>query len=248
MNFQLESFWIPVIKTLAGNIEPMELKFSVEPDSREKLRGLKVGYLVFENCKVEKTNEQTDALVKAATAQVMARYQNPDNIEKDAIIDGMRSLFRDLGIDPKKERPAGEALIVRVVKGKGIYRINTPVDINNAISMMSAYPCSVYDLEKIGGRAVFLVGKEGQNYPGLGGREVKAQNRLLVRDEASIFGGPGADSDRTAVNLETKKILMLIYCPKNSEQAFLEKVMDKAKAMMSICGAKPAGSGVYEIA
>jgi DNA/RNA-binding domain of Phe-tRNA-synthetase-like protein len=225
----------------------MNLTFTVDPESKEKLKGLKVGYISFENVKVEKTNEQVNTLVNAATTQVKNRFPNPDAISQDKIIQGMRQLFYDIGLDPTKERPSGEALIRRIVKDKGIYRINTVVDINNVVSMTSAYPCGVYDADNIKGGITFLVGKAGENYEGLGGREVNSENRLLTRDEESIFGGPTADSKRTSVTENTPSVLMLIYCPANSEKAFLEKVIEKAKAMMSLSGAAAKESGVYEI-
>ena len=225
----------------------MELKFSADPESREKLKGLKVGYIQFADCTVEKSHEQVDNLVNAASNQVKERFKTIEQMSQDLIIQGMRQLFTDIGLDPTKERPSGEALIRRIVKGQEIYRINTVVDINNVISMTSAYPCGVYNSDKINGGITFLVGKAGQNYPGLGGREVNSENKLLSKDEESIFGGPTADSQRTAVTNETKNVLMLIYAPKNSELAFLEKVMEKAKKMIALTGAKAIGYGVFEI-
>lgn len=225
----------------------MDLDFNTDPDSKEKLKGLKIGYICFEGAKAEKSNEQVDTLVKAATAQVTQRFQDPGQMTQDLIISGMRQLYYNIGLDPTKERPSGEALIRRIVKGKGIYRINTIVDINNVISMTSAFPCGVYDSDKIQGNITFLVGKAGENYEGLGGREVNSENRLLTRDEISIFGGPTADSQRTAITLETRNVLMLIYCPGNAEAIFLEKVMEKAKSMMSLTGASAKQSGIFEI-
>jgi DNA/RNA-binding domain of Phe-tRNA-synthetase-like protein len=225
----------------------MNPTFTVDSESKEKLKGLKIGYIQFENCKVEKSNVQVDTLVNAATNQVKQRFQDPELMTQDKIIQGMRQHFYDIGLDPTKERPSGEALIRRIIKGKGIYRINTVVDINNVISMTSGFPCGVYDSGNIKGGITFLVGTAGQNYEGLGGREVNSKNRLLTKDEESIFGGPTADSARTAVTDETKNVLMLIYAPKNSEQVFLEKVIDKAKSMMSLTGAAAKESGVYEI-
>jgi len=225
----------------------MNLAFAVDPDSKEKLSGLKIGYILFEGAKVEKSNEQVDTLVNAATAQIKQRFQNPELMNQDAVLSGMRDHYYAIGMDPTKERPSGEALIRRIVNGKGIYRINTVVDINNVVSMTSGYPCGVYDSDNIRGAITFLVGKEGQNFEGLGGREVKSENRLLSRDEESIFGGPTADSKRTAVTDGTRNVLMLLYCPKNSEKVFLEKVMVKAKAMMGLTGATAKGAGVFEI-
>ena len=64
-----------MIKNKALKNDFMELIFSVDPDSFEKLKGLKVGYISFENVLVEKSHEQVDNLVNAASNQVKERFK-----------------------------------------------------------------------------------------------------------------------------------------------------------------------------
>jgi DNA/RNA-binding domain of Phe-tRNA-synthetase-like protein len=80
-----------------------ELIFNVDQESKEKLKGLKVGYISFENVKTEKSNETVDKLVTAASAQVNQRFNNTDAISQDAIITGIRELFYNIGLDPTKD-------------------------------------------------------------------------------------------------------------------------------------------------
>lgn len=43
----------------------------------------------------------------------------------------VRAIFRDWGVDPSEYRPSSEALLRRIVQGKGIYRVSNVVDIGN---------------------------------------------------------------------------------------------------------------------
>jgi len=207
--------------------------FETDEESKGRLIGLTIGYLQFENVRNGKSNEISDSIVEAACSAVQKKFPEPDDILEDTVVLATRALFSSIGRDPTKERPSGEALIRRVAKGKGIYRISIVVDINNAVSMLSGFPCGVYDASKIeGGAVTVLLGGEGLEYEGLGGRMVEAGNRLLTADSRSVFGGPTADSLRTAVTEGSEQILMIIYSPPGIEPAMLKATMDRASLFM----------------
>jgi DNA/RNA-binding domain of Phe-tRNA-synthetase-like protein len=219
--------------------------FRTDENAKEKLHGLVVGYLQFENVE-NKTNDITDSVVEAACTAVKNKFTTPESILDDTVIIATRKLFSSIGRDPTKERPSGEALIRRVVKGKGIYRINAVVDINNAVSLLSGFPCGVYDAAKIEGGITILLGEPGTQYDGLGGRKVEAENRLLTADAQSVFGGPTADSARTQVSDDSREVLMLIYSPPGIEPAMLKATMEKASLLMQrATGCKEAFRGMH---
>lgn len=47
----------------------------------------------------------------------------------------VRATFRAWGVDPSKYRPSSEALLRRVLQGKGLYRVLNIVDIGNVGSI-----------------------------------------------------------------------------------------------------------------
>jgi len=230
--------------------EGMErFSFKTKGPSEERLKGLTLGYLLFTRVKNEKSNETIDSTMEAASNVLKKRFPTAESILEDTVVSATRKLFSSVGRDPTKERPSGEALIRRVVKGKGIYRINTVVDINNVISLLTAFPCGVYDAAKIeGGTITILLGTPGLEYEGLGGRKVEAENRILTADSKSVFGGPAADSARTQVTTETKEVLMLIYSPPGIEIPMLKATMEKASLLMQhASGAQEAYRGLHTI-
>jgi DNA/RNA-binding domain of Phe-tRNA-synthetase-like protein len=226
----------------------MQPKFLTDSASKKLLAGLKIGYIVFRDLVVEKSNTTCDILMANTVDMVRKRFPDIGKANEDPVLKACRSLYSAIGVDPTKDRPSGEALIRRVASGNGIYRINTVVDTNNAISMSFGHPCGVYDLDKIVGTVAFKLGASGEKYAGITGKELDAENKILTSDEEGIFGGPTADSARTSVTLGTKSVLMLIYHPPNAPQEELLRALEMAKKEMVVCnGGKTGESGIFEI-
>src|SRR5713226_6971207 len=57
----------------------------------------------------------------------------------------VRAMFRAWGVDPSRYRPSSEALLRRVVQGKGLYFISNVVDISNLGSIESGWPYGTYN-------------------------------------------------------------------------------------------------------
>ncbi len=208
-------------------------EFKVEESARTKLAGMSIVYAYFSGVANSKESIRINNEVDKICRATIEKFKDQQKIGENETIKGIRTLFSRTGIDPTKERPSGEALIRRVVNGKGIYRINTVVDINNIISLSTGCPCGVYDADKIEGEKIaVIIGYPGQTYAGIGGKPLNAENRILTADEKSVFGGPTADSGRTAIDLGSKEILMLIYCPKNADAPFIEAALAEAKRLI----------------
>src|ERR1700733_1060167 len=61
----------------------------------------------------------------------------------------VRSMFRAWGMDPSKYRPSSEALLRRIVQGKGLYRVSNVGDVGNLTSIETGWPLGCYDRAKI---------------------------------------------------------------------------------------------------
>ncbi|HEY8893070.1 MAG TPA: phenylalanine--tRNA ligase beta subunit-related protein [Clostridium sp.] len=59
-----------------------------------------------------------------------------------------REIYKKLGKVPSKYRLSSEALIRRILQGKGVYKINNIVDINNLISLKSKFPVGYFKICK----------------------------------------------------------------------------------------------------
>jgi len=121
-----------------------------------------------------------------------------------------RRAYKALGKDPARYRAASEALLRRLNQGKGLYRVNTVVDVNNLISLRSGLPIGTYDLDHVQGPVTFRRAGAGESYVGIGRGPLNLEGLPVFADDAGPFGSPTSDSERTMVRLETRRILMVL--------------------------------------
>jgi DNA/RNA-binding domain of Phe-tRNA-synthetase-like protein len=141
----------------------------------------------------------------------LAATIKPEQINSVPQIAAMRSAYKALGKDPSRYRGSAEALLRRVLQGKGLYQINSVVDINNLVSLESLNPAGTYDLEKITPPIELRIGAAGESYKGIGKDLINIEDLPVFDDSAGAFGSPTSDSERAMVRLETRKILMVIF-------------------------------------
>lgn len=124
-----------------------------------------------------------------------------------------RALYRALKLDPTKTRPSSEALIRRVITGRGLYRINRVVDTCNLCSMDIALPIGLYDTDAVRWPVTLRSGREGEGYAGLGKDHVNVSGRYALVDQEGPFGNPSSDSFRTRITEETSACTFVIFAP-----------------------------------
>lgn len=78
-----------------------------------------------------------------------------------------RELYNALGMEPTRHRPSSEALLRRVLQGKGLYRLDPIVDCGNLFSLAHSLPLGLYDREHIEESITLRLGFEGESYPGI---------------------------------------------------------------------------------
>ena len=159
---------------------------------------------------VQKHNEALWCEIDQHLAHLAATIK-PEQINTVPQIAAMRSAYKALGKDPSRYRGSAEALLRRVLSGKGLYQINSVVDINNMVSLESLNPAGTYDLEKITPPIEFRIGAAGESYKGIRKDLINIENLPIFADALGAFGSPTSDSERAMVSLETRKILMVIF-------------------------------------
>ena len=115
-------------------------------------------------------------------------------------------------IRDRKIRPAAEALIRRILSGKGLPTINTLVDAYNLASAESCIALAAFDAEKIEGDLVMRFAEEGEKFLGIGMKSPKTLNggEIVVADSRSLIAiYPYRDADHSKVTLETNRIYLM---------------------------------------
>lgn len=159
-------------------------------------------------------NSPTSELLKNEIedyAQKLQKAYTTESLKNQPGIAATRSAYKAFGKDPSRYRPACEQLARRIVQGKGLYYVNTIVDIVNLASLFSGYSTAALDAAHIIGNNIVLgIGKEGEPYEGIGRGVLNIENLPVYRDGSCGFATPTSDSIRTMINENTNKLLMLI--------------------------------------
>ncbi len=139
------------------------------------------------------------------------KSQTVDTIKHIPAIEATRAVYRKCGKDPSRYRPSGEALIRRVLKGKGLYQIDTAVDLINMASIAYGYSIGGFDYDKIAGdRIVLGIGREGEPYEGIGRGMINIEGLPVYRDDQGGIGTPTSDNERTKIDASTSHLLALV--------------------------------------
>lgn len=182
------------------------MKISISKELKEISKDLALGCLFAE---VEVT-EENDELWKLINNEINYMEENYviEDISKNEQLKAAKACYRALKKDPTRYRISSDSLMRRIVKKKGLYKVNSIVDINNLISIKSGMSIGAYDAEKIVGDVNYTLGTKEDVYYGIGRGQINIENLPVLEDSKGKFGSATSDSERTIVTKETKKIYM----------------------------------------
>ena len=186
----------------------------------------RVGCLQY-RVKVEKKNEELWKYLKKDIFRKTKDEIFDYGVNEIPNIKESRAAYKAFGKDPSRYRVSSEALIRRIGQGKGLYEVNTVVDVNNLISIESGFSAGSYDVEKLGDRLVFRIGKKGETYQGIGKDEVNIEALPVLSDEEGAIGSSTSDSRRAMITEDAREVLTLIYSFSDNQD--LEKAMESGK-------------------
>jgi DNA/RNA-binding domain of Phe-tRNA-synthetase-like protein len=169
---------------------------------------LDVELVTLELDELEVTEPRDDFELEVARATQAARSGETGSVAR------ARALYRRFGVDPTRVRPSSEALLRRLKKGEPLPRINSLVDVANALSIQLQVPVGLYDLGKVrGDELVVRLGAEGEGYTGIGKEHVNVAGRICVADAEGPCGNPTADSARTMITIDTERAAWIYFLP-----------------------------------
>jgi DNA/RNA-binding domain of Phe-tRNA-synthetase-like protein len=134
----------------------------------------------------------------------------PRGVLESPQVETVRKAYKSLGKDPARYRGSAEALLRRIVAGKGFPQINAVVDVINLVSVESRLPIGLYDLAHVTGEIIFRAGRAGETYKGIGKYDLNLEGLPIFCDAAGPHGSPTSDSERTMVTAATKQVLGII--------------------------------------
>jgi len=152
-----------------------------------------------------------------------------DSLAEAPAIRAVRAMFREWGMDPSKYRPSSEALLRRVVQGKGLFPVSNAVDICNLGSIETGWPYGCYDRSRIRPPIVLRYGAPREMYEGIGKKMWHLDGRPVLADLDGPFGSPISDSTRSMITESVREILVVSYVPDGAPDSGIDEAMERLR-------------------
>jgi DNA/RNA-binding domain of Phe-tRNA-synthetase-like protein len=189
-----------------------------------ELRDVKLGVVEADAVRVAPADENLSRLMDDICNRKLREF-TIETLAEGESTRTVRSMFRAWDMDPSKYRPSSEALLRRIVQGKGLYRVSNVVDVGNLISIETGWPLGCYDRAKILAPIEFRHGRTGERYEGIGKRTWHLEGRPVLADPDGPFGSPISDSTRSMITEAACDVLVVIYAPAATSDASIEVAM-----------------------
>ena len=221
--------------------------FSIDRDLKEKCPSISVGTAVIRGVSITKTDHELEnekeLMLKSLenlTTEELGEYEETKSY---------RSLYKEMGVDWHSRRPSPEALLRRIALKKGLYTINTCVDAYNLVVMKNRISVGAFDLDRLKLPTVLRLAKEGEQIHLLGD---ESPTNYTDR-EIAYFDQDGGynidfnyrDAQRTAVQLETKNIIINVDGIYDITPQDVERVLrETCDIILKYCGGEVTEFGV----
>lgn len=162
-------------------------------------------------CRISNTESDTELWREITEEERKIRSSvKLEEINKWTPVFATRQVYKKLGKDPNRYRPSAEALRRRILRELPLYKIDTAVDITNLISIRTGYSIGGFDIDKIDGPLILGVGKPGEVYRAIGRGKLNIDGLPVYRDNIGGVGTPTSDEERTKININTTRLLLII--------------------------------------
>jgi DNA/RNA-binding domain of Phe-tRNA-synthetase-like protein len=211
---------------------------------RVELPAVKLGIVEADDVKVVLAHPELARLMDEICEQKRREF-SIETLGDAEPVRAVRAMFREWGMDPSKYRPSSEALLRRVVQGKGLYRVSNVVDIGNLGSIETGWPYGCYDRSQIRPPIVFRHGAAGERYERVGKEMWHLEGRPVLADSEGPFGSPISDSTRTMVTEATTQALIVLYTPQRaSDEAVADAISNLDKRLSQFATASVIRSAI----
>lgn len=212
---------------------------SIHSPLQERFPQLRVLTRQIRGVKVERKNKELEGFKDQVMKQVRERY-DLESLRDLPVFRAYRDFFWRVGIDPTKNRPAAEALIRRILRGKTIPCINTLVDAYNVASIQTEIALAAFDAGKLKGDLLMRFAVGGEEFLGIGMEKplILQGGEIVISDgEKLVAIYPHRDADNTKVTEATKDVLLLVCgVPGIPEATLLKATRVAVEYITKFCG------------
>ena len=149
-------------------------------------------------------------------------------------------------------KPASEFLL-RAALADDFPLVNPPVNVNNAVSLESGLPGSIFDTDLSGTELLIRRGRRGESYVfNPTGQAIDLEDLLLVcrktTDGWEPCGNPVKDAMTTKIHPQTQNVVAVLYAPADKPSDTLEQWGERyAEHLSAHCRARETGFTVLTL-
>jgi lysyl-tRNA synthetase class 2 len=213
--------------------------FSISDDLRRDFPGMFFAYCEIKDLRIKKADNDLEKLKKTTIEDKSTL--SLEEIGKIKPIKNYRELLSKTGVDFNSKRPYPEALLRRIVQGKGLYNINTAVDAYNIAVIETGVGLGGFDANKIGGCVELRYSKNGEEARLLGDDKVTRlkDGQIVYSDQEKILtiNINYRDIEETKITSATKDILLFADgAPDIPEEVVTEALNRGTQLIKKYCG------------
>jgi len=187
------------------------MRLSVDARVSSEFPGLQVVPSPLEGLHIVERRPDLDHLKSELEAALRAGHA-ADALKDEPRVRAYRDFFWRLGIDPTKVRPASEALVRKVVRGRPLPAINTAVDALNVASIETNVAFAAFDADLLAGDLTLRYARAEELFLGIGmDAPIVLTGRELVIDDtrALVAVYPYRDAHATRLTTSTRRAFVL---------------------------------------
>lgn len=151
-----------------------------------------------------------------------------------------RDFFWKIKVDPTKTRPAAEALIRRVLRGRPLPKINSLVDAYNLASMKSEIAFAAFDADELGDSLLMRFAVEGEEFLGIGMAKTVhlTGSEVVIADNGKLVAiYPYRDAEEAKITQKTRNVLFIACGVPGIDEEKLRLALDLSfKFVTRFCG------------
>jgi DNA/RNA-binding domain of Phe-tRNA-synthetase-like protein len=213
----------------------------IQSNLQSRFPGLAAQIVKFYNVNVQRELQELEDYKIKVINNTQAKWE-VEKLRETHVFRAYRDFFWKLDIDPTKNRPAAEALIRRVLRGRPIPKINTWVDAYNLVSITSTIPIASFDLDLLEGELYMREAKTGEEFLGIGMRKpvnMKGGETVIEDGTRLVAIYPYRDADYSKVSMKTTNVLMLMCgAPGITLERLNASALEAEKVLPRFCGGK----------
>ena len=188
------------------------MSLEISPDLKSRFPGLIVLTARVKGVKIQRKNNELERFKEQLMREIRGKY-DAESLKDLSIFRAYRDFFWSINIDPTKIRPASEALIRRILRGRSIPRINSLVDAYNLASIKTGIALAAFDEDRLRGKLIMRRAKKGERFQGIGmseAMELKGGEVVISDEERLVAIYPYRDAEHSKVTEKTRNVLLLI--------------------------------------